>query len=410
MLRIALRSALFLILAASASLLVYADMDRSSSFAARNGAAIFGVDNVAPGDLARTYAAAATATTTEDKIRVFIMPGHEPNYGGAEYGSLKERDMAVVLGERLAEFLRTDSHYEVVLGRDSEGWNPALVDYFADNKAGIAGWMESQKRIMRSLLKDGSFEPTEDPVPHQAAPDDVAFRLYGINKWIGEQSFDIAVHIHFNDYGSRANGSPGKFTGFVVYVPDKQYSNSAAAKLIGDSLKKRLDLFLVESDAKKEAGGVVEDQSLIALGSNNTADAPSLLIEYGYIYEPQFQNKAARAALLKEYAYQTYLGLQDFFNTDTPPVPYEADILPYDWAADLERGASGPDVLALQFALANNRFYPPQGKTLRDCPITGSFGACTEGALIAFQKRYEIQGEDGRAGNKTRNLLNTMFR
>lgn len=409
MLRTLARIAGLAILLALAGILVWQGGESAPNLPpTMNAAAVFGVDTVTPEGLIASYRG---ATTTEQRIRVFVMPGHEPEYGGAEYRDLRERDMNVEVAEHLAAYLEADPHYEVALGRDKDGWNPELKAYFDENRDGIVAWRTEQQKIMKSLVREGSFSPKEDPIPHQAATGDVALRLYGINKWVAEQDFDIAIHIHFNDYGSRRYNRPGQITGFVVYVPDKQYSNSAAARMIAESVSERLSLFVAQSDAPKERGGVVEDQDLIALGSNNTADVPAMLIEYGYIYEDQFQDPAVRAALLKEYAYQTYLGLEDFFQTNDDEVPsYRTGILPYPWERNRDRGyAQTTDVLALQFALVNRGLYPPEGKTLRECPISGIFGECTALSLKAFQKRYEVQGEDGVFGLKTRNLLESLF-
>lgn len=53
--------------------------------------------------------------------------------------------------------------------------------------------------------------------------------------------------------------------------------------------------------------------------------------------------------------------------------------------------------------------YPPSGKTMTDCPRSGVFGACTKNALVVFQNKYGITGEDGIVGNKTLKVLNGKF-
>src|SRR5437867_127222 len=45
------------------------------------------------------------ASTGLNKIRVLIVPGHEPDYGGAEFGSITERNLVVTLADNLADFL-----------------------------------------------------------------------------------------------------------------------------------------------------------------------------------------------------------------------------------------------------------------------------------------------------------------
>ena len=124
--------------------------------------------------------------------------------------------------------------------------------------------------------------------------------------------------------------SAGKYDGFTIYVPDHQYSNATASKAIGDAIAVRLNAYHATSTAPKENKGVVPDQELIATGSNNSAGAASLLIEYGYIYEPQFQEPSVRSAAINDYAYQPYLGLQDFFK-DPVASAYGSNSFPYDW-------------------------------------------------------------------------------
>jgi N-acetylmuramoyl-L-alanine amidase len=64
------------------------------------------------------------------KVRILIVPGHEPNYGGAEYGYLKEREMTVELSKYLADFLKNNGRYEVTVARDEKDWNPIFLYVF----------------------------------------------------------------------------------------------------------------------------------------------------------------------------------------------------------------------------------------------------------------------------------------
>ena len=84
---------------------------------------------------------------------------------------------------------------------------------------------------------------------------------------------------------------------------------------------------------------MIEDQELIAIGSNASRDGISVLTEYGYIYEPQFANKETRSVALKEAAYQTYLGIKKFFDENTLPINnYETTLLPHKWNNPLKMG------------------------------------------------------------------------
>jgi hypothetical protein len=135
-----------------------------------------------------------------------------------------------------------------------------------------------------------------------------------------------------------------------------------------------------------------------------------MLIEYGYLYEPQFMNANLRGPVLKDLALQTYLGLEDFFNSKSKNLEQkDTVILPYTWTGALaENNMVTMDAYALQTALMVEGLYPPQGKTKNDCPRTGRIGSCTLTAIKSFQNKYNITGENG-AGQKTIEKLNQLY-
>lgn len=373
-----------------------------------NAASVFLADSITVGDLYTKYALAEK--TRDKKIRVFIMPGHEPNYGGAEYRDLLERDMTVELAQSLAQFFQKNSHYEVFVGRGKDDWNPTLLDYFNNNWDDIVKWKNEQKAQMGRLINDGVIQSI-DGVSHVNVPSAQAIRLYGINKWVNENNFDIAIHIHFNDYPRRNERVPGDYSGFTIYVPEKQYSNSKATKAVSDFIFKRLSNYSAVSNMPKESVGVVEDQDLVAVGGNNSVDAVSMLIEYGYIYEPQFKDKDVREAILNEYAFQTYAGVQDFFGSGNDvSLYYNTVLLPYKWNSAMAMSDKySRDVLSLQMALSYEGLYPGKNNSRNECPLSGKFGPCTQKALIDFQKENKIEGERGTVGKKTIEALNFKF-
>ena len=71
--------------------------------------------------------------------------------------------------------------------------------------------------------------------------------------------------------------------------------------------------------------------------------------------------------------------------------------------------ASSSDVYALQTALVIDGVYPPNDKSMNDCPRTGALGPCTLTALNVFQRKYGITDEKGIVGPKTRTILNGRF-
>ena len=374
-----------------------------------NYAAVFLNKSITVNDLHNKYGAVADGNP---KVRILIVPGHEPDFGGTEYKNLKERDLNVELAKKLEEFLKRNDHYEAIIARDNKSWNTDLENYFTNNWKDIIAFFKQRKENMIHLVNSGEVKKAPNGVKHNAAPQNVALRLYGINKWVNENKVDIAIHIHFNDYPRSGDSSAGKYSGLSIYVPERQYSNSTTTRVIAEAVFNRLSKYNAVSNLPKEENGVNEDQDLIAIGSYNTLDAPSMLIEYGYIYEPQFADAEVRDAIFKDLAFQTYLGLQDFFGgPNDVSVAYDTLMLPYDWKDTLKKNGTNnnKDVLALQTALLLEGVYPGDGKTKNDCPITGKFGACTAEAVSQYQKKYGITGESGVAGSKTLRSLNGEY-
>ncbi len=383
-------------------------IDNAFSFVDSNLAAVFFRESITVSQLHNKYDLADRGKT---KVRILIVPGHEPDFGGTEYMDLKEREMTVELAKYLQLFFQNNSHYEVVLARDNKKWNPDLQEYFDKNWKDIIDFFKKSKGEMLHYVNNGTVTKLVNGVQHNAAPQNVALRLYGINKWVNENNIDLTIHIHFNDYPRNDPTNPGEYSGFAIYVPEKQYSNSTTTRVIADTVFKRLEKYNAVSNLPKEKSGVIEEQDLIAIGSYNTLDAPSMLIEYGYIYEPQFAEKKLRQAIFKDLAFQTYLGVQDFFDTsNNSSITFDTLMLPYSWKGELSKDkADKSDVLALQTALSLEGVYPVPGKTKNDCPRTGRFGPCTSEALGIFQKKYGIVGEKERVGEKTKKVLNNLY-
>ena len=359
------------------------------------------------------YSNPISPTVSPKKVRVLIVPGHEPDFGGAEYGKIKEREMTVELAQDLRSFFQENDRYQVFTTRDTNGWNPTFSEYFKNGWNDIIAWQKIHKDEIIKLKALGKFKSVSPSVIHNNAPDDVATRLYGIDKWVNENNIDIVIHVHFNDYPRWNPGSPGKYSGFAIYVPEKQFFNGTTTHAVADTIFKRLQRYTPASNFPGENGGMVEDQDLIALGAFNSVDAASMLIEYGYIYEPQFNDPALKDAALKDLAFQTYLGVQDFFDPNgvtNLAGSYDTLLIPHQWGngATADKPSS-PDVFALQTALSMNGVYPPSDKSMNDCPRSGSFGPCTKKAISDFQKKYGITGEDGNIGVKTTEMLNRLY-
>jgi len=366
-------------------------------------AAVFFVQSISAAQIQKEYRAPnASKRIVAPKVRILIVPGHQPDSGGTEFGGVYERDVVVDIADSLAQLLSQNPNYDVMVSRTKTAWNPILQYYFDTHAAEILEFKESQKRQMAAHVASGRFVVEQDQVVHPTTSSQASLQLFGINKYASENNIEITLHLHINDYDRRSK--VGKYDGFAIYVPDPQYSNAEASKAIGKALAVRINAYHATSTMPKEDEGVVEDRELIATGSNNTADNAALLIEYGYIYEPQFQKASVRAIAVEDYAYETYLGLQDFFKDPVVPT-FGTKAFPYDWdTVTVTDGASGEGVYALQSALHYLGYYPPAGKSFSDCPISGTAGPCTHSAISAYQKAQGLEATDT-LGQQTRDFL-----
>lgn len=338
------------------------------------------------------------------KLRILVVPGHDKENWGTQYNGTKEEELNVELAEYLTKLLRKESEFEVYLLRNKEGYDQLFLKYLENNENMITQFQQEHKNEMLQLIQSGQIDSIKG-VEHVSAPSDVATMLYGANKWANDLDTDIVIHIHFNDYPRRYSDWAGKYSGFSIYIPEKQYSNSEASFSVAESVKNSLNKFFATSDYEKEGAGtgIVEDQELIAIGAYNTLNSASLLVEYGYIYESQFTNSNTREFVLRELAFQTYNGVKEYFEGENR---FTAYVLPYQWSRNLKKGMKhDKDIFALQSFMATKGFYPPSGSNLNDCPITGNFGNCTLKAVQQYQLANDIYPPYGYVGPITRSHL-----
>ena len=313
-----------------------------------------------------------------EKVKVLLMPGHEPSYGGAVLGDIKERDLMVDVANKMAVELRKDPALEVTVARDQLAWNEELSEYFEEEWEDIEKFVAGKKKTMQRAIRKGDVTVRDFEPAHNVAATDVALRLYGVTKWANDEGYDLVLHLHLNDTGAQNH------QGFAVYVPDYQFGNAEASRALGEAIAYELNQFSASSTLPIENYGIVEDQSLIALGAYNTAELPSVLVEYAYIYEQKIKNMEARDAVLSDMAYQTVQGMQEYLGA--PLLSDKTLSLPYAWTiGGPEKGKSSAEAYALQVALLKLGFFPGAGNLLITCPLTGVMDTCTTNALNAFQ-------------------------
>lgn len=342
-----------------------------------------------------------------ERIKILFVPGHDAEDSGAAFKNITELGLNLELGAQLQQLFTADKRFDAILAQNILGYHPVLWKYFSEKENEILEFRRQKHLGMYSVQQTGYIK-SNVPVEHNNAPENAVTRLYGMNKWANENKIDLVLHLHFNDNGGRDLRSADTYSGFAVYVPDHQYSNASASKIIAESVYMRLQNRLAKSDLPPEKDGIIEDQQLIGLGASNSLDGASLFIEYSYIYEPQFQNLEVRKLWMKEIAFQTYLGVVDFFDSRKFSSD-ETAVLPYFWKQDLKYGLKNdPDVFALQTALLLEGVYPPAGFTKNECPLSGTYFDCTRGAVLAFQKKYHLS-QTGNVDRLTRAQLSVLY-
>jgi N-acetylmuramoyl-L-alanine amidase len=357
----------------------------------------------------RTKYTQNAVSNSKKNIRILIVPGHEPGYGGTEFKDIKERELVVATAQFLQEYFNKQGKYEVLITRDDTNWNQKLLTYFVTNWDRIEFFRAGAKKTMDGLIATGQVATTVAPFHIDARPD-VARRLFGINLFANENNIDIVLHLHLNDYPRKKACAIGEYSGFSVYIPERQYSNAATSRALGQYIMNRLGVLFSTSTLPAEQTGLIEDQELVALGRYNTADTANVLIEYGYIYEPMFADDLVRPFVLEELAYQTYLGVEDFLQGMTATSSKTVSILPYTWGKDLVVGeAASPDIFALQIALTREGLYPPEGYSKEECPLSGKMSLCTKKSVQQFQEKFGISTTTGTVGPETREILNKFF-
>ena len=251
-------------------------------------------------------------TEASTPIKILLVPGHDNEIWGAQYGNTKEADMNLVLATRIYNLLLKDDRFKVWITRDATGYTKEFTDYFSTQYKDIISFEKNSKKEMQNKINNGSFiKKTE--VKHNKASEDVAIRLYGINKWANENKMDAVIHIHFNDYPRKSTWTIGKYKGFAIYIPEEQMINSKESAKLAKNIFSQLRKKYTPSTYEKELGGLVPDQDLIAMGSNNTLieSVRSILIEYGYIY--RFGNSKMRHQAYVNMANLTVKGITNYF-------------------------------------------------------------------------------------------------
>jgi N-acetylmuramoyl-L-alanine amidase len=255
-----------------------------------------------------------TETLQANPFTILIVPGHDINAGGTSFRGIYERDLVVDVADDISLLLSQDPKYKIIVARDKQTWNPIFADYFASNRQAIIDFKNQHQVAYKLLVSSGQEKVVPDMGEHTLATPKTAIELYGINKWADENNVDLIINLHFNNSKRKNVKLPGEHSGFDMFIPERQSVNAATSRTIAEDVYNEL-----KKKFKPEAPGyynsLFEDQSLIALGASNTLTKPSMLIEYGYIYEKKLLTVASRKQTLEQMAEQTVAGIQDYVNS-----------------------------------------------------------------------------------------------
>lgn len=245
-------------------------------------------------------------------ISVLVVPGHDDEFWGTEYRSVREADITLELGKLVHDRFTADPRFLVAITREGGGYTEEFSGHFENFSSLIWEFRDYVRSVFAYALARGEVVVKTGNF-HGFATSEIARRLYGINLWANNNKVDIVLHIHFNDYPRTRQDVPGRYRGFAIYIPESQFPNARVSRAIAESVMARLNTTLTVSDYPQEEAGIIEDQELIAVGSYASLYPASLLIEYGYIYEPHVFEPLLREQLFPALAELTYRGVVDFF-------------------------------------------------------------------------------------------------
>jgi N-acetylmuramoyl-L-alanine amidase len=251
-------------------------------------------------------------TYADTPIKILLVPGHDDKIWGAQYGDIKEADMNLALATEIYNILEKDKRFQVYITRDKDGYVKEFADYFSTQRENIVSFKTNAKQEMQNKINNGSFIKKVN-VQHNLVNEDTSIVLYGINKWANENKIDVVIHVHFNDYPRATKWTMGKYKGFAIYMPEGQMINSKESSKLAGNIFLQLSKKYITSTYKKESGGLVASQNLIALGSRGTLreNTRAVLIEYGYIY--RFGKNSVRNNAYKNMADLTTKGIINYF-------------------------------------------------------------------------------------------------
>lgn len=264
--------------------------------------------------IAETSNSSPSVLSLNKKIRILLVPGHEPNDGGAIYGKIKERDLNLLLSTEIKNILSANPNLEIIMARDQNGWNSDLKNYVTTGSTAIMNWVLDMKNKMLAKVSSGKFKIINPSMKHNDATSEAVLYLYGTNKWIEENNIDLVLHVHFNN-NPKYKGKPN-YSGYCMYVPDSQYGNASSSRIFANYLNAEISKIENKSNMPQEKDTIISDQELIAIGNYDVLKIPSVLVEYAYIYEPMMTSSSTRNIFIDKAASSTATAINKYIGKE----------------------------------------------------------------------------------------------
>ena len=264
-----------------------------------------------PGNISAIF---SSTLHNNKKIRVLIVPGHEPNDGGADYKGIYERDLNLQLSIELENDLSKNPNIEVMMVRDENGWNSNLENFVTTSSSSIMSWVADMKNKMMAEANAGKFKIIIPGMQPNDATSEAVLYLYGTNKWAEENNIDLIFNVHFNN-NPKINGKPN-YSGYCIYVPDSQFGNASSSLIFANYLNNEISKIENKSNMPQEKTTIIPDQELAAMGSYGTLNIPTALVEYSYIYEQKMLSSSTRNAFIEKAASSTATAISDYVENE----------------------------------------------------------------------------------------------
>jgi N-acetylmuramoyl-L-alanine amidase len=194
-----------------------------------------------------------------EPIRILLVPGHDDEIWGAQYGNIKEADMNLRLGAELFNILKKDKRFKIWITRDHLGYTQEFADFYQKNQEAIVSFRDNAKVTMSQKVQNGDFVK-KDGVPHVNVNQEVSIKLYGINKWAYDNKIDAVIHIHFNDYPRENKWEIGKHKGFAIYHPEEQMANGVSSLALAENIFTQLKRNTLSVIMNQKAKGLSQNK------------------------------------------------------------------------------------------------------------------------------------------------------